>query len=69
MTPLPPRDTEQLINPASAAVPLHASRPPSGEQLSCPESERHRDVNGTPLSDIPRVAITSMHYFSLFDIC
>lgn len=62
MTPLLPSDTEQLI-PASAAV---HSRPPLGEQSSCPEPEKYQDVSGTPLSDIPQVAITSMHYVSLF---
>jgi hypothetical protein len=62
MTPLLPSDTEQLI-PASAAV---HSRP--REQSSCPEPEKYQDVSGTPLNDIPQVAITSMHYVSLFDM-
>jgi len=67
MTSFLPSDTEQTIYTASAAmeVPLHTSRLPLGEQSSCPESEKHQDVSGTPFSG---VIITSMHYVSLFDI-
>jgi len=67
MTPLLPSDAEQLINPAFAAIPLRASRPPPGEQSSYPEPEKHQDGSGIP-SDIPQITITSMHYVSLFDM-
>jgi len=67
MTPLFPTDTERLTNLASAMVPLDISRS-LGEQSSCPQPEKDQDVGGILLSDIPQVAITSMHYVSLFDI-
>jgi len=67
MTPLLPTDTERLTNLASAMVPLDISRSLLGEQSSCPQPEKDQDVGGTLLSSIPQVAITSMHYVSLFD--
>jgi len=65
-TPLLPTDTERLTNLASVMVPLDISRSLLGKQSSCPQREKDKDVGGI-LSDIPQVAITSMHYVSLFD--
>ena len=67
MTPLLPTDTERLTNLASAMVPLDISCS-LGEQSSCPQPEKDQDVGGTLLSDIPQVAITSMHYVSPSDM-
>ena len=60
-------DTGQPTDQVSAAVPLDAFHPPlPAERSSHLEPEKHREVGGTPLSNIRHVAIASMRYVSIF---